>query len=151
MQVKDVMTPNPVVVRDDETCRDAVERMSRHRIRHLPVVDASGCLEGVLTDRDLRHYLLSAPVMRELGRVPVATLLKQGRVVDVMSAPAFITGGEVDLTAAVRVMRERRVGSLPVVEGRRLIGILTETDLLRRIVGAEAEDADVECIVVSYP
>jgi len=150
MQVKDVMTSNPVVVRDDENCQEAVALMCRRRIRHLPVVDASGGLEGVLTDRDARHYLLSGPVMRDLGHVPVKTLLRQARVADVMSAPAFTTAADVDLAEAVRVMRDHRVGSLPVVEGRRLIGILTETDLLRRIVGAEAEEPDVD-IVVSYP
>jgi CBS domain-containing protein len=49
-------------------------------------------------------------------------------------------------------MRDHRVGALPVVDGRQLIGILTETDLLRRIVDADADaDFDVATIVVSYP
>jgi acetoin utilization protein AcuB len=156
MRVKDVMSTSPVIIRGDETCEDAAARMWRHRVRHLPVVDASGCLEGVLTDRDLRHYLMSEPVLPDLGHVRVASLLKQARVGEVMSAPAYVTTADVELTAAVKIMRDRHVGSLPVVEGRRLVGILTETDLLRRIVGedtaaADSAEAEVEQIVVSYP
>ena len=107
MQVKDVVTPNPVVI-----------------------VSASHGRAG-----SRAHHLL-----------------KHGRVVDVMSAPAFVTGADVDLVDAVGVMRERHVGALPVVDGRQLIGILTETDLLRRILDADAEaDVAVSEIVVSYP
>ena len=50
-------------------------------------------------------------------------------------------------------MRERRIGALPVVDGRRLVGMLTETDLLRQLVDADAcaGDADVEPIIIPYP
>jgi acetoin utilization protein AcuB len=150
MKVADVMSRQPLVIRGDETCHDAASRMCGARVRHLPVVAADGALEGMLTDRDLRHYLLSGPVVGDLGRVPVATLLKQALVRDVMSWPVFVTAPDADLVAAATVMRERRVGALPVVEGRCLVGIVTETDLLQRIVGADAAYADVEC-VISYP
>ena len=131
--------------------------MHRHRIRHLPVVDTAGRLEGIVTDRDLRHYLLSPAVLPSLGREPVAGHLKKARVQDVMTRPVFVTAPETDLKDAVSVMRERRVGALPVLEGRRLVGIITETDLLRRIVAAEPtatgtpEDDSTAAIIVSYP
>ena len=48
-------------------------------------------------------------------------------------------------------MRERRVGAMPVVDGRRVVGIVTETDLLRRLVAADAPDDEATSIVVSYP
>jgi acetoin utilization protein AcuB len=151
MNVKDVMSTEPVVIRGDESCHDAATLMGRRRIRHLPVVDAAGQLEGMLTDRDLRHYLLSPVAVRDLGHLSVATLLKQARIRDVMSWPVFVTALDTDLVEAVRTMRERRVGALPVIEGRRVVGVVTETDLLRQIVAADTADDEVASVVVSYP
>jgi acetoin utilization protein AcuB len=152
MQVKELMSNNPITIRGEETCHEAALRMSRHKIRHLPVVDRRGLLEGIVTDRDLRHHLLSSAMARELGRQPAARLLEKGCVVDVMSSPAFVTTADEELDKAALRMREHHVGALPVVDGRRLIGILTETDLLRRIVDADAEASyEVTGIVVSYP
>ena len=157
MKVKDVMTPAPISIGAEETCEVAAARMFRSRIRHLLVVDATGKLAGIVTDRDLRHYLLSPAVMRDLGRLPVTSLLKQVRARDIMTWPVFVTAPDADFTDAVQVMRERRVGALPVLDGCRVVGILTETDLLRRIVAADATSEemattdDVTAIVVSYP
>jgi CBS domain-containing protein len=152
MQVKHLMSNDPITIRGEETCHEAASRMLRHKIRHLPVVDRRGLLEGIVTDRDLRHYLLSTAMARELGRQPAARLLERGLVVDVMSSPAFVTTADEDVETAARRMREHHVGALPVVDGRQLIGILTETDLLRQIVDADTEAVlDVTGIVVSYP
>jgi acetoin utilization protein AcuB len=151
MNVKDVMSTEPVVIRGDENCHDAATLMCRRRIRHLPVVDAAGQLEGMLTDRDLRHYLLSPAAVGDLGHLSVATLLEQARVRDVMSWPVIITALDTNLVEAVRTMRERRVGALPVVEGRRVVGVVTETDLLRQILAKDTADDEVAALVVSYP
>ena len=152
MHVRDIMTADPITIRGEETCREAAARMASHKVRHLPVVDRRGLLEGILTDRDLRHHLLAKAATGELGRRPAAPLLEQTRVVDVMSSPAIVTTADEVLGAAAARMRERRVGALPVVDGRQLIGILTETDLLRRVLDADADAAlVVNEIVVSYP
>lgn len=152
MQVKQMMSADPITIRGEESCYEAATRMSRHKVRHLPVVDRRGLLEGIVTDRDLRHHLLSTRVAGELGRRPAARLLEQARVADVMSSPVHVTTADEDLPSVAARMRDHRVGALPVVDGRQLIGILTETDLLRRIVDADAEaDLDVATIVVSYP
>ena len=152
MNVKAMMSTNPITIRGEETCREAARRMHEHRIRHLPVVDRRGLLEGIVTDRDLRHYLLMAATGDRHGRQPAVGLLERANVVDVMSSPAYVTTAEETLERAAQRMREYRVGALPVVEGRQLIGILTETDLLRHIVDADAEAAvEVTEIVVAYP
>ena len=152
MLVKEMMSVDPITIRGEETCYEAATRMSRHKVRHLPVVDRRGLLEGIVTDRDLRHHLLSKVVSGKFGRRLAARVLEQVRVVDVMSSPAFVTTADTDLPSAAARMREHRVGALPVVDGRQLIGILTETDLLRRIIEADAEaNLDVTGIFVSYP
>ena len=74
-----------------------------------------------------------------------------------MTPSVFVTSPEAEFADATKLMRERRVGALPVVDGHRLVGIITETDLLRRIVAADTAGGgtptmdDTTAIVVSYP
>ena len=160
MNVREAMTAVPVTIGAGETVGEAAARMARHRVRHLPVVDTQGALEGIVTDRDLRHYLLSPAVIDDLGRLPVTALLAKACVRDVMASPVLVTTPDTELSKAVATMRDRHVGSLAVVDGRRLVGIITETDLLRRVMAldtpdvrtkAPTDDDDLMTIVVSYP
>jgi acetoin utilization protein AcuB len=81
----------------------------------------------------------------------VERLLSTVSVSQVMSSPVTSIDARAGLDEVARVMREEGLGSLPVVEGDRLVGIVTETDLLRHIVGTDACCGAVESIVVSYP
>lgn len=151
MNVRELMSEGVTTIEYGMTCHDAVERMMRRRVRHLAVVDKRGALCGVVTDRDLRHYLFDPKVLKQVGTVSVETLLKDVTVADVMSTPVMTIGADEPLESATRLMLDRKIGSLPVLDHGRLAGILTETDILRRIVGEDACCADVETIVVSYP
>jgi acetoin utilization protein AcuB len=145
------MSEGVTTIEDGLTCHDAVERMMRRRVRHLVVVDKHGRLCGVVTDRDLRHHLFDPSVLKQVGTIAVEALLKGAPVGHVMSAPAITIDADEPLESATRLMLDRKIGSLPVLDHGRLVGILTETDVLRRIVGEDACCADVETIVVSYP
>lgn len=149
--VNELMSHTVVTVEASASCHDAVVLLIRNKIRHLPVVDDKGLLCGVVTDRDLRHQLFEPEVFRAIGRVPVEKLLSSVPVRDVMSTPAVSIGREATLEEAGRIMLAEGLGSLPVVERGRIVGIVTETDLLRHVVGADACCSDVEAIVVSYP
>jgi acetoin utilization protein AcuB len=149
--VNQLMTGNVVTVDAEASGHDAVALMVRNKVRHLPVVDQTGALCGVVTDRDLRHRLFSTDVFRAIGTIPVETLLSGVRVRDVMSAPAVAVPTGAGLEEAARVMAEKKLGSLPVVDHGHIVGIVTETDVLRSIVGANACCTDVQTIVVSYP
>jgi acetoin utilization protein AcuB len=151
MRVHEVMSASVVTVPISATCQEAVGRMHRARIRHLPVVDDAGRLVGIVTDRDLRHRLFTPDVFRAIGTVPVEDLLRQVRVLEIMSTPVVTVRPDDDLEEAARLMLEDKVGSLPVVEGGRVTGIVTETDLLRRIVQADSCSTAVENIIVSFP
>ena len=152
MQVSELMSRDVVTIGLSDSCHAAAERMCRGKIRHLPVVGEGGTPEGVVTDRDLRHHLFASGVFQEIGSVSVQTLLKAVPVKEIMSAPVVSISPAADVEVAARLMREHKIGSLPVVAAGKLVGILTETDLLRQIVRADAWCcADVECIVVSYP
>jgi acetoin utilization protein AcuB len=151
MTVRQLMSEGVVTIKDTATCHDAVERMMRHRVRHLPVIDGSGRLCGVVTDRDLRHHLFEPKTFTRIGAVRVEKLLKDTPVSQVMSTPVITVGADEPLETAARLMLQDKVGSVPVVDDGRLVGIITETDLLKRIVGEDACCGDVETIVVSYP
>jgi CBS domain-containing protein len=152
MKVSELMTRNVVTIRPSDTCRDAIARMHGARVRHLPVVDTKGGLVGIITDRDLRHHLFNARVLKEIGTTAVDTLLTAVLVRDVMSSPALSVWAGDELVDAARIMLEDKVGSLPVVEGHQVVGIITETDLLREICRADqSRSPEVAEIIVSYP
>jgi len=142
-----VMTVGP-----SDSCLDAVARMHRARVRHLPVVDPMGELIGVVTDRDLRHHLFDPRVLKDVGTIAVDILLKAVPVSDVMSSPVLSAEADDEVVEAARIMLEDKVGSLPVVENGRVVGIITETDVLRQICRADqACPREIAEIVVSYP
>jgi acetoin utilization protein AcuB len=152
MQVRNIMSPQVVTIRASESCLDAVVRMQRARARHLPVVDAEGVLVGIVTDRDLRHHLFSPGAFEALGSTRVDALLDRVRVAEIMSTDLVTATPDMSLAEAAATMRNERIGSLPVVEHGRVVGILTEIDLLRHIVRSDA-GCPPECadIIVPYP
>jgi acetoin utilization protein AcuB len=145
------MNRNLVTIDEASSCHEAVARMHRARVRHLPVLSREG-LVGVITDRDLRHHLFRPPIYRELGATSIDRLLQEAPVSEIMSSPAITIDAGADIADAARAMLEDKVGSLPVLEGGRLVGIITETDLLREICRADGScSPEVTDVVVSYP
>jgi acetoin utilization protein AcuB len=140
MIVKNVMTENPLTVGPDAPLRQAVNLMRDRKIRHLPVVEDGGRLVGMLTDRDVRHAALVPALAQhlpwELRR------LKSLRIRDVMTWSVVTTHPEATLAQAGVIMFQRRIGSLPVVEEGRLVGILTETDVLSALTKGQETDPD---------
>jgi acetoin utilization protein AcuB len=151
MKIRNIMSDGIVTINETATCHEAAEKMVRHRVRHLPVVTGHGALCGIVTDRDLRHYLFEPETFRQVSTVGAEKLLKSMPVSRVMTTPVITVAADEPLEGAARVMLEGKLGSLPVTDGGRLVGIVTETDLLRRIVGDDACSKDVAEIIVSYP
>jgi len=139
-KVKDVMTLNPLTAAPDTTVRAAIGLMRERGIQHLPVVDAAGRLVGILTDRDIRHAAL-VPALAEY--IPWEhRRLKALRVRDVMTWSVVTTDPDASLVQAGWMMFQRRIGSLPVVENARLVGILTEHDVLGVLGKCDGIDLD---------
>lgn len=152
MRVKELMSKDVVMIGAAESCLDAVARMQRARVRHLPVVNRDGMLVGVVTDRDLRHHLFLPQVFEKLGEKPVGDLLDSVHVAEIMSTDVLTVEADATISDAAATMRKNRVGSLPVMEKGRMVGIVTEVDILRQIVRQDAT-CTPECaeIIVSYP
>jgi acetoin utilization protein AcuB len=134
------MTPDPLTVGPDDTVRSAIGLLREKGIQHLPVIDNAGRLVGILTDRDLRHAALVPALAEHLNWEH--RRLKALRVRDVMTWTVVTTDPEVTVVQAGWTMFQRRIGSLPVVEGGRLVGILTEHDVLTALGKGDAIDLD---------
>ncbi len=125
--VADVMTKNPETLSLHDTLRVAKEKMQSGNFRRLPVVQG-GELVGILSDRDLRRATNSPLVLRE--RWYDDMLLDNIRVLGVMTPDPVTIDADAPLIDAAKVMRQRKIGGLPVVSAGKLVGIITETDLL---------------------
>jgi len=132
MLVKHRMTPKPFTVTTDTSLKEALELLESHPFRHLPVVDADGKLQGIVTNRSL---LLSSPTSATtLSVFEVDYILSHTKIGQVMSSPAIAVEPDLPLEEAARVMIDHRIGCLPVVEGEKLVGIISDTDIFRVFV-----------------
>ena len=152
MKIEGLMSRDVVMIGPGESCLDAVVRMQRARVRHLPVVNPDGRLVGIVTDRDLRHRLFLPRAFDALGTTPVDVLLDGVRVAEIMATDVLTIESSASVADAAETMRKHRIGSLPVLENGRVVGIVTEVDVLRQIVRADATCVP-ECaeVIVSYP
>jgi acetoin utilization protein AcuB len=131
MQVSEILKPVVMTIPAKESCYEAALRMRRSGIHHLAVVGDRGQVEGIVTDRDLRSLLFVTLAGGSAEKVvDVEKTLRERPVRDVMSAPAVTVGPQESLATTVRLMAERKIGSILVVDDSGLIGIVTETDLI---------------------
>jgi CBS domain-containing membrane protein len=135
LRVRDLMTPGVVSVRPEDTVATAYELMLDGRFRHLVVIDGDGDLVGLLTHRDLlRHSLIErAELPLNLQR----SVMRRIRVEEVMTSEAETAEPDQLLQEAALVMFDNKYGCLPVVEGERLVGILTESDFVRFLAAGD--------------
>ena len=122
------MTSSPSTVDPNSSLREAAGLMKQRGIRHLPVVDRTRRLAGILTDRDITHAAFVPALSEYLSWDP--RRLKALRVRDVMTWSVVTIDPDASLAQAGFIMFQRRIGCLPVVEHSRLVGILTERDVL---------------------
>jgi acetoin utilization protein AcuB len=128
MRVSEWMTPAPITVAPSAPVPKVGELMLHRRIRHLPVVEG-GRLVGIITDRDVRTAQPSPAT--SLSIQEMRYLLDRLTVRAVMTRPVITVASREPIAEAVRLMLENRIGGLPVMDGERLVGILTAADVLR--------------------
>ena len=139
MAVRDWMSRRVTTMRPDTRLSEAARLMRARKIRHVPVVEGAGRIVGIVTAHDLRQALFAPAVHEELENL--LTILDGLVVRDVMTRGVVSVRAATSIREAARLMHERRLGALPVVERKRLVGILTETDVLdafQRVLGAAA-------------
>jgi CBS domain-containing protein len=146
-----VLSAPAILVGSDATLFDAMVLMRTHCVSGLPVIDASGAVVGVLSQKDLSRVLVGTPLFPEITGVldvliaglaeqPNATMrawregLERTRVGEAMSSPAFVITPTAPLELAAEVMTENEINRLPVVDRGRLVGVVTRHDLVRALV-----------------
>jgi len=129
MLVRDFMTADPVTISPKATHMEAVKIMRTHGFRRLPVVDKQGQLVGIVAEKDLLSTQPSPATSLSIWEIH--SLLSKLKVKDFMSHPVITVGQGCAIEDAAQIMVDNKVGSLPVMDGTALVGIITETDLFK--------------------
>ena len=130
--VRDIMPDHMVTISESDTLSTVEDIMTLGRVRHMPVVHG-GKLVGVVSERDLLRASLSNLSGIDDGRR--RAFLHGVEIARVMSSPPVVVHPDETVEAAARVMAESKIGCLPVLEDGRLLGLITETDVLLCFAG----------------
>ncbi|MFZ0050701.1 MAG: CBS domain-containing protein [Desulfobaccales bacterium] len=127
MKVKEVMVKEMATLDVNDELSLANDIMRLGRVRHLPVVDGARLL-GIISERDLFRSSLAQAL--GYGGKTSRELMKTVRIKDIMVRELVTISPEMDLLQAVKIMVDKKIGCLPVVDQDRLVGLITETDIM---------------------
>lgn len=132
MLVRDRMTLSPVTITPDVSVTEALRLMNEKKIRRLPVLDTAGNLVGIVSDRDLLQA--SPSPATSLAIWEIHDLLAKLTVEKTMTRQVITITGDTPLEEAARVMVDSKIGGLPVMKGKDLVGIISESDLFKTLL-----------------
>jgi acetoin utilization protein AcuB len=140
MKVSDLMTRALITIRPDDSVEVAVQLLRQRGVRHLLVLK-NARLVGIISDRDIKRALDPERTRKKLlGIGGLYFLLEPIFVHEIMTPNPVTIQPNVPIQEAASVMVAERFGALPVVRGNELVGIITETDLLRYFAKAASGD-----------
>ena len=132
LSINEIMTTDLFTLQVQDTLADAALLMREHRIRHVPVVDDSGELLGLITQRDLLAANSAGTTTGDIMRREIHTVSEAD-----------------DMRSAALILQKYKIGSLPVTSNGKLVGIITDSDyvglainLLEQMEEVEPEDFD---------
>jgi acetoin utilization protein AcuB len=128
------MTPNPVTVTTDTSLKEALDLIRSKPFRHLPVLDESGKLVGIVTEKSL-VYASPTPTTT-LSVFEVDYILSRTKIGQVIEGSVVTVEPDLPIEEAARLMVDKHFGCLPVVENDELVGIISDTDMFRVFVEA---------------
>lgn len=131
MFVADWMTSNVFTVAPEDSVSEAVKLMKERRIKHLPVVKGEK-VKGMLSDRDIKEFTPSAATTLDIYELHY--LLAKTKVKEIMTAGVVTTAPEAPVEEAAMLLHDKRIGCLPVVEGGRLVGIISDRDIYHALI-----------------
>lgn len=138
--VRDFMTEKVVTVRGDTEIKEAARLLSENRISGMPVVDENERVIGVVSEADIlastgiKRESKIKDILRHLTGETVISSRRGTRVGEIMSSPAITVGPDEDIRDTGRILEEKRIKRLPVVDREgRLIGIISRADIIRAI------------------
>ncbi len=125
VRVRDIMQTSIVTVSAGDTLSTVEDIMTLGGVRHMPVV-RGGALVGVVSERDLLRASLSN--LTEFGHEERRAFLQVVEITRVMSTPPIVISPDAEIEQAARLLAEKKIGCLPVVQRGKLVGLLTEAD-----------------------
>lgn len=125
MQVREWMSPDPLTVERGTNIDEVLRLITERGIRHVPVVDGSGALVGMLSDRDV------------MGAARDDTVDDETTAAGVMSSPVHTVAADASIAEAARTMLSRRINGVAVVEDDKLVGLVTSSDCLLALLETE--------------
>ncbi|NWF91680.1 MAG: CBS domain-containing protein [Syntrophaceae bacterium] len=143
MRIRDVMTKNPITVDSETLVIDARKIMQENNIRRLPIVD-KGKLVGIVTQHDLLEA--SPSPATSLSVHELNYLLSKMKVKEIMKRNPVTISPDTPFEEALKIGQEKKIGSFPVVENGKLVGIATESDIVRfmsRALGIREEGSRI--------
>jgi len=143
MRIRDVMTKNPITVDSETLVLDAQRIMKENSIRRLPVVD-KGNLVGIVTQHDLLQASPSPATSLSIHELNY--LLAKMKVKEVMKKNPITLSPDTPFEEALRFGQDKKIGSFPVMDKGKLVGIITESDIVRfltRALGLREEGSRV--------
>ncbi len=128
--VREIMSAEVTTLGRNDTLQLAQDIMTLGRVRHFPVLE-DGEVVGVMSQRDL--YKASLGSVMKYGEKAQREFLDTIAVKEVMHYPPVTTTPQASVKEAARLMLGEKIGCLPVIDGAELVGIVTETDMLKLV------------------
>jgi len=132
MRVKNRMTPSPITASPDTNYNEALRLMQQNHIKSLPIVNKKDQLVGIVTRGDMLRAEPS--LVTTLSAYEIVSLLEKVTMRKIMNAPVYVVEENCSITNAANFMLDNNITCLPVVQGEKLVGIITDTDIFKTFV-----------------
>jgi acetoin utilization protein AcuB len=152
MNVAKRMKRNPVFVDEGDSMKKAMDLLKEHEIRHLPVLKDGDRLVGILSERDIKQASPSPATALEIREIYY--LLDKVKVKQIMTRRPYTVSSSAPIEEAALIIREKKIGCLPVVDDGKLVGILTETDIIDAFIagmGVSGPGYRIELLLQNRP
>jgi acetoin utilization protein AcuB len=131
MFVSDWMTSKVITVAPDSSVSEAMNLIRSKKIKHIPVV-RDDKLKGIVSDRDIRDYSPSSATTLDVYELHY--LLAKAKVKEIMKSGVVTVAADTPIEEAAVLLCDRNIGCLPVMEGGRLVGIISDRDIFRALI-----------------
>ena len=141
MKIHSLMIPDPITITEKTTIEEALNLMKKNSIRHLPVVAKTKKLKGLITLSDLKQNL-------------VTSMLGDISLTDIMVKKPITIKPDDDIEIAAQIIYKHKISGIPVVDKTNLVGIITETDILRTFInmmGILNESSRIDVVLGAEP
>jgi acetoin utilization protein AcuB len=141
MKISALMVPNPITITENASISEAIDLMKVNSIRHLPVVSAEKKLMGFVTLADLKQ-----------GLIP--SMVSDLSIHDLMIRNPITVDPDDDIEIAAQLIYKHKVGGMPVVKNNKVVGIITESDILRAFIdmmGILSASSRIDVIIGDRP